>query len=121
MQGDHGGQKKGERKKVNADWYKTMLCASSRHLNQAHLCASIRKLRCSFLLAPSSSLHSTAPSWSIDNYAQKTARNNARDGKSDDPAHVDPSDHSPVDAPPCSAGESHSDCGTSDTLGCRDW
>ena len=57
------------------------------------------------------------PARSIDNDTTDTARDDARDRKCDDPAHVNPSDHAPVDRAPCTRAETDTDGGTGDTLG----
>jgi hypothetical protein len=56
------------------------------------------------------------PSRSVDNDTSQAAGNNTGTGQSDDPAHVDPGNHTPVDGPPGSVTETDTDGGAGDTL-----
>jgi len=62
------------------------------------------------------SLNAHAPTRSIDNNAHQTSRHDTRHGESDEPAHVDPSNHAPVNSAPCARAETDTDSGTSDAL-----
>lgn len=54
---------------------------------------------------------------SIDDDAADASRENAGDGKGDDPAHVDPGNHAPVDTPPGARAKTDTNGGASDALG----
>lgn len=57
-----------------------------------------------------------APARSVDDNAHQATRNNTSAGEGDDPATVDPEDHTPVNGPPGSRAETDTDSGTRDTL-----
>lgn len=57
-----------------------------------------------------------APSRCIDDDAHQTPRNDTGDGQGDDPAEVDPPDHTPVDGPPGAGAQTDTDGGTANAL-----
>lgn|SRR5688572_4267067 len=70
--------------------------------------------------AQASPLTLKAPARSVDDDTADAARNDTGDWQGDDPAHVDPRDHAPVDRPPGTGAKTNTNGGTGDTLGSRD-
>ena len=58
---------------------------------------------------------------SIDDDSHEAARDNACNRKSDDSAHVNPRNHSPVDSSPVTVAKSDADGCASNTLGGGYW
>lgn len=57
-----------------------------------------------------------APARSVDDESHKAAGDDTGYGEREDPAHVDPGDHAPVDSPPGARAETDADGGTSNAL-----
>lgn len=72
------------------------------------------------LFRQQSGLDTGPPSWSIQDNTHKQARDETSTRQCDEPTHVDPSDHPPVDAPPRTIAETDPDGRSADTLGGRD-
>ena len=66
-------------------------------------------------------LRRVAPLRSIDGNSHEAARDNACNRKSDNPVHVNPRSHSPVDSSPVTIAKSDADGCTSNTLGGGYW
>lgn len=60
------------------------------------------------------------PVGSIGDEAHEATGNEASNGNGDEPTHVDPADHAPVDRTPVTVAETNTDNGTSDALSSRD-
>jgi len=60
-----------------------------------------------------------APARRVDDNTNQATRDNTSNREGNDPAHVDPGDHAPVDRPPGTVAETNTDSGTGDTLGGR--
>jgi hypothetical protein len=56
------------------------------------------------------------PSRRVDNDTSQASGKNTGAGQGDDPAHVDPGNHAPVNRPPGSVAETDTDGGAGDTL-----
>ena len=56
------------------------------------------------------------PARSVDDDTADAARDDTGNGQSDDPSHVDPRNHAPVDRPPGTGAETDTNGGTSDAL-----
>lgn len=65
-------------------------------------------------------LAGVTPTRGIDDDTTDDAGDDTGDGESDDPAHVDPGNHSPVDRAPSTRAETNTNRGTSDALSGRD-
>lgn len=60
------------------------------------------------------------PSWSIDDDSHQAARDDTGDRQGNNPASIDPGNHTPVDGPPGARAETHTDSGSGNTLRSRD-
>lgn len=58
-----------------------------------------------------------SPARGVDDNPNQATRDNTSNRQGNDPAHVDPGDHTPVDRPPGTVAETNTDSGTGDTLG----
>lgn len=65
-------------------------------------------------------LNTGTPARGVKYNTHKQARYESSTGQRDDPAHVDPRDHAPVDTPPRAVAEADAHGGTADALGGRD-
>ncbi len=65
-------------------------------------------------------LQSITPLWRIDNDSHQATCNDTSTWQCDDPAHIDPSDHTPVDRLEIAGTETHADSCARNALGGRD-
>lgn len=65
-------------------------------------------------------LDAGTPARGVEYNTHKQARDESSTGQRDDPAHVDPRDHPPVDTPPRAVAEADADGRAADALGGRD-
>ena len=65
-------------------------------------------------------LDTSTPARSVEDNGHEQTRNQTSAGQGDDPTHVDPGYHAPVDTPPCTVTETDTDGSTTDALGGRD-
>lgn len=61
-----------------------------------------------------------APARSVDDESHQATGDDTGHGESDDPAHVDPGDHAPVNSPPGTGAETDADSRASNALRGRD-
>lgn len=61
-----------------------------------------------------------APAGGVDDDTADAARDDTGNGEGDDPAHVDPGNHAPVDGAPGARAETDTNGSTSDTLSSGD-
>lgn len=61
-------------------------------------------------------LTTVTPAGSVDDDTAEAARDDASDGEGDDPAHVDPGNHAPVDGSPGTRAETDTNGSTGDAL-----
>lgn len=66
-----------------------------------------------------SSLTLVSPARSVDDEASQDSGEGGGDGQGDDPAHVDPGNHAPVDGAPGAGAQADTDGGAGDALGGR--
>lgn len=65
-------------------------------------------------------LNTISPTWGIQDNTHEQAGDETGTRQRDKPAHVNPSDHPPVDASPSAVAESNADGSAADALGGRD-
>ena len=90
--------------------------------NMLHTTLKTRGSRCFFLPAHFHKewLVADSPARGIDDDAHQTACNDTGYWQSDNPAHVDPSNHAPIDCSPGAVAQPNADCRARDTLRGRD-